>query len=380
MTEAFEAGSGDGPEKIGGITVVPRPTRNRLGELELVDYRDHRRKLIQWVLNIGKDPERGEGYAYYTARGRLSRLDQFYRWVWDQEGGYTTEITHGHADGYMKELAYGDTSQDNKASHMKCLKMLFRWRALEFGDEKWDPEITFTNDTSTTNPRDYLTLEERRKVREAALKYGSIPSYPNLTPDERDRWKQYLAMRFEKPKSEVTPRDFERANSWKYVSMIWTALDTGLRPVEVERASTRWVDVDNRVLRIPKEDSSKNEDNWIVSITDRTTSVLSRWLTERCQYEKYDDMDSLWLTRDGNPYQSSSLNYVLRQVCDVAGISTENRSVSWYSIRHSVGTFMAREGGLGAAQAQLRHQSEQTTLRYDQAPVEDRRDALNRMG
>ncbi|PSQ23323.1 hypothetical protein BRD01_06770 [Halobacteriales archaeon QS_8_65_32] len=30
-------------------------------------------------------------------------------------------------------------------------------------------------------------------------------------------------------------------------------------------------------------------------------------------------------------------------------------------------------------QAQLRHKSEQTTMRYDQTPVEDRRDALDRM-
>lgn len=35
--------------------------------------------------------------------------------------------------------------------------------------------------------------------------------------------------------------------------------------------------------------------------------------------------------------------------------------------------------GLAAAQAQLRHKSESTTMRYDQVPVEERRDALNRM-
>ena len=41
---------------------------------------------------------------------------------------------------------------------------------------------------------------------------------------------------------------------------------------------------------------------------------------------------------------------------------------------------MTREQGLAAAQAQLRHKSPETTMRYDQAPVEDRRNALNRMG
>jgi integrase len=54
--------------------------------------------------------------------------------------------------------------------------------------------------------------------------------------------------------------------------------------------------------------------------------------------------------------------------------------MSWYTIRHSVGTYMTREEDLAAAQAQLRHTSEQATMKYDQTPVEDRRDALDRMG
>lgn len=97
------------------------------------------------------------------------------------------------------------------------------------------------------------------------------------------------------------------------------------------------------MLRIPKEESAKNTDNWTVSITDRTASALSRWLAERSNHRQYAEMTALWLTREGNPYQSSSLNYILRQVCDIAGISTEHRSLSWYSIRHSVGTYMNRE-------------------------------------
>lgn len=381
MTEGSKAGSIDGvPQKIEGITVVTEPATRWLEQRQLTDYAEHRARLIRWCLNIGKNPNHAEGYAFYTVRGRASRLDQFYRWVWDEVGRYTTDITHDHADDFMRHLAYGDTSQDNKAQHMKAIKMLFKWRSWELGDEKWEPEITFSNDTRTTNPRDYLTVEERRRIREAALQYGSVPNYNALSPDERSRWKAHLAQRFEKAKADVGPSDFERANSWKFPSLIWTALDTGLRPVEVEASEVSWVDCENRVLRIPKEDSAKNTDNWIVSITDRTASALNRWLAERDQYDKYDGRDAIWLTRDGNPYASSSLNYVLRQVADIAEISTDNRSLSWYSIRHSVGTFMSREEGLAAAQTQLRHQDERTTMRYDQAPAEDRRDALNRMG
>jgi hypothetical protein len=39
---------------------------------------------------------------------------------------------------------------------------------------------------------------------------------------------------------------------------------------------------------------------------------------------------------------------------------------------------MAREEGLAAVQSQLRHRSASTTFKYDQAPLEDRRGALEK--
>lgn len=41
---------------------------------------------------------------------------------------------------------------------------------------------------------------------------------------------------------------------------------------------------------------------------------------------------------------------------------------------------MTREEDLAAVQAQLRHKSEQSTMKYDQAPVKDRRDTLGTIG
>ena len=141
-----------------------------------------------------------------------------------------------------------------------------------------------------------------------------------------------------------------------------------------------WVDAENAVLRIPKEESSKNVGNWTVSLRQQTANALDAWLTEREQYEIYDERDELWLTREGNPYGTSALRHVLKRLFDISGIEAQNRQISWYMIRHSVGTYMTRQEGLAAAQAQLRHRSETTTMRYDQVPVEERRDALNKMG
>lgn len=117
-----------------------------------------------------------------------------------------------------------------------------------------------------------------------------------------------------------------------------------------------------------------------MSITDRTASALDRWTDERELYDKYNDTDALWLTRQANSYKSNSLGSILQRLCDIAEIPTEDRQMSWYTIRHSVGTYMSRKDGLAAAQAQLRHESPETTMKYDQVPVEDRRDALNKMG
>ncbi|RDI72881.1 tyrosine-type recombinase/integrase [Halopelagius longus] len=361
--------------------LVTDKSRELLKEKQVVDYEAHRIEFVRWLIHLGKNPDLAEGYGRDTIRATAYRTDQFARQVWtEQEDGYTASFTHDHADAYMTELLYSDNSATHKANTQKALKRLFKWRAHEKNGQLWEPERTFSNMSSDTGPREFLTIEERKQIREAALDYGSIPSYSSVSTEDRDAWKAHLAQRFGKPKSEVTPEDWDRANSWKFTSMTWASLDCGLRPIEVERAKVSWVDVENSVLRIPKEDSAKNEGNWVVALSDRTADALERWLGEREQYEKYDNTDTLWLTREGNPYQTQSLRRLLVKLCEIAGIPTESRKMSWYALRHSTGTAMTHERDLAAAKAQLRHKSEQTTMKYDQAPVEDRREALDRMG
>jgi len=360
------------------LPVTTEQSRSYLNQRQLQDYRAQRRACFRWLLSAGKDPESLDGYAKTTVKTRGYRMDQFYRWVWEQQGGYTANATPTHADQWMHHLAETDLSGTHKSNCQKSVRMLLKWRHHEHGISMWDPELTFSD--SRTQPRDYLTREERQAVRDAALEYGTVPAYDSLAPAERDRWRRHLAQRFETSKDEITPEHWDRANGWKIPSLVWTSLDAGLRPIEVKRAVTSWVDVHNAVLRIPKEESSKGSNNWIVSLQNRTAEMLQHWLAERRTRAKYDDTDALWLTREANPYDKQSLRYLLHRLCDIANIPVENRQMSWYSVRHSVGTYMSREEGLAAAQTQLRHTSEQTTMKYDQAPIEDRRNALDRMG
>jgi len=365
-------------DKIDGIRVIPEPTQKRLNQRQLEDYREHRRAMIKWILTFGKDPEKVEGYAFDTARQRSYKIDQFYRWVWDQEDGYTLAVTTEHADQYSKELAFEETSQTHKAAVQKAVKTLFKFLNHEKGKSiDWDPQITYSNGGSTHQIRDFLTGEERRRIKQASLEYGSIPHYNSVDPQERDKWKAHLAQRFEKPKDEVTKADWERANGWKYPSIIYTTMDAGLRPKEVGRAKVSWLDLENGMLRIPKDESTKNFDNWNVALSERTANILRKWMSERDNYEKYDDSDRVWLTRYSNPYGKVSLNRLLKKLCDEAEIPTKNRALTWYSIRHSVGTQMSRDQGPSAVQQQLRQKSYEMAVRYDQAPVEDRQETVN---
>jgi len=360
------------------IPIVPDIDSRQLNRLQIDDYRDHRCDILEWLYTRGQSPDEREGYSKSVVENTAYRLSKIYRWEWDRRG-YTIDIGHDVADEYVQHVAQQDWGNENKSQYVKALKRLMRWRVHEKGDEEWEPEMSFSPGRTEYAPQDYLSLEERRAVREAALSLGSVPSYHNASPETRSRINRYLAQRFEKPKSEVGPDDWDRANSWKLPSLVWTSLDAGLRPIEVERSQVDWIDTDNEVLRIPKNQSSKNRENWIVSLRDQTARALDRWLDERDTRPKYDDSDSIWLTSYSNPYGSESLSRLMDRLCDEAGIDTVTRDLTWYAIRHSTGTYMVHEQGYEAARQQLRHKDERTTMRYDAAPVEERRDALDRM-
>jgi integrase len=359
-------------EKLHGVVLIYQPAEEYLNPRQRIAYREHRKDYINWLATEGKDPEALAGYAEDTYYTYANIACCFHRFVWDREG-FTLSPDHSHADAYLRALKTDDSdySQTHLNNTKLALKAYFRFR-----DDPWKCNITIPS-SSTAQPRDFLTENERSAIREAVLEYGSVPAYGGLSPEQRTKWKRHLSARFGKPMKEVGPADFKRANGWKYVSIVYASLDAGLRPIEVGRARTSWVDHENSVLRIPMDQSAKNRDNWTVSITDETAMYLRRWLEERPLYEKYEDTDRLWLTRHENPYRGKALKALLDNLCDIAGIE---RDLSWYAIRHSTGTYMSREGGLAYAKDQLRHKRIETTSKYDQAPPDERRNALDRMG
>lgn len=371
----------DEDNKVQGIVLLTDAAAQYLNPREEITYKEHRRELAEWMLNLGKTPKKAEGYSYSTAASRMRRLDLFYRRVWQDEKQYVQDMKPEHADRWMRHLAKEDLKESTKCHYQKAVQTLFKWqRDARNRDVEWEPEIEYSDPSTTYQPREYLTQEDRRKMREAAMRYGSIPHYNGLSPEERSRWKKYLAQRLQKPESEVTKKDFQTANSFKYTSMIYVALDAGFRPIEIKRANVKWVDLDNGVLRIPEEESSKSRENWIVALKPETVSILKKWMEERNAKEKYDSRDALWLTQQGNRYNRNSFRRsVFHKIAAEAGLDLENRDLTPYSIRHSTATYIAKEADLATAAKQCRHKSKQTTQKYAHSSVDRQSDAVNKI-
>lgn len=341
----------------------------------------------RWMCTVGKDPNNNDGLSETTADNYLSRIDQLFRVMWT-EFASDIQLTFPQtiADDVCEALKNdeltgndGEYSESHKRKLNDTLQKYFEWQARTREKKSWSPPYTF-NDGPHRSP-DSLTMDERRRMREAVLTFDTIPTYSDCSTEQRDRIKTYLAQRLEKPKTAVTPADWKQHNRrWKIPSLVWTSLDAGLRPIEVNRSNTTWPRLEKMSLHIPKEESAKNRDHWEVALRPDTVEALSRWMTQREHLSKYDDTDSLWLTRESNPWSSDSLNGLFDRLCEAAEIDRTNRRLSWYSIRHSVGDYMTEEGDLGQTKEQLRHKSLESTLQYRSPSIENRQSTLEKMG
>ncbi len=148
------------------------------------------------------NPGKAEGYSHSTVKNRINRLDLFSRFVWEREGRFIQELTTKHADSWMRYLARQDHKESTKCHYQKAAQTLFKWkRCARNQDTEWNPEIEYSDPSTSYQPRDYLTKQDRRRLREAAMEYGSIPHYNSVTPAEREQWNIYLAQRrLQKPK------------------------------------------------------------------------------------------------------------------------------------------------------------------------------------
>jgi len=336
-------------------------------------------ELIEYLRTRGKEPKKEIGYDESGVRPRVRRIHQVFEYAWDQDR-QVLELTPDLADQFVEGLRTDEITRNDgdeykggtKRKFINALESYFR-----FVDTDWEPEIRFRDDSPSFDS-DPFNKRERELLLNASFDYQSPPGYSNLTPEERDRWKAYLAQLLEKPKSEVSQADWEELErSWKFPAMISTALDAGWRAEMIGRLETVFIDLDNGQIVIPADVAVKNDKRWTVELTKRSVKLLEKWLAERANKEKYDDSKNIWLNRNGNPYNSGSLNPLLRNLMDEAGIEENGRRLSWHSIRHSTGMYVYDEvRDLGYVAEILRHKSLESARKYAHPTPETKTDIL----
>lgn len=343
----------------------------------------------EWMRTKGKNPARRKPLSPSQSNNYHARVDQVFRFVIDRiDPSDETELTHEQADLIIKWLDRDEIRQRNgdpysetsKRKFADALRKYFTWRYDQRGDgERWRPRIKFTD--GEHEHADKLNFEERWRVLREAREYGSLPSYYETSETEREKLNSLIAQRLGKPKEAVTRKDWERADtSDKIGSLVAVGLETGIIPVEVGRARTSWYDQSRNLLKIPKEDAGKDRPTSELPLTAEAGELLSKWLQERRHYEEYDGTDLIWLNRAGNPYNSKNLCYLIRRLCEEAGIEHENRKIVWYSLRHNLGQSIEETEDLSQASDQLRHEHIETTKKtYGRSTVESRRHTLEKV-
>jgi integrase len=330
-------------------------------------YSELREDLLEYLRTKGKHPDRGVGYEESGIRPRARRIHQVFEHTWAQDR-LVYELTPKVADEFVNALKEDDITKNDGDSYSRNSKRKFV-NALdiyfEFDDTEWTPETLFL-DGAPVDASDPYHMRERELLLNASFEFRSPPSYSNVSPEERDRWKAYLAQFLGKPKAEVSPddwADFEK--SWKYPALISSALDTGWRAGMVGSLSTEFIDLANGQVVIPAEVTIKNNESWTDELTSRSVKLLEKWLEQRANKPKYDDSNHIWLNREGNPYNSASLNDLLDNLMAEAGIEENGRNLTWHSIRHSTGMYVYDETqDLEMVAEVLRHKSLEAARKY----------------
>lgn len=343
-------------------------------------------EYYDWLRDRGRNPARNRPMAVNGADNYHARIDQLYRFALRFDDlQKAPRLTQSQADELIWQFDQDDIetrsggayAEASKRKFSDALQKYFEWLYnTDLVDDEWEPKVVFVD--GDPESADSLSYTERHQIYEAALEYGSLPAYYETDPAERDRLKGLIAQRVGKQKADITQEDWLAADtSTKVGSLIAVTLETGMIPIEIEHATLDWYDPRKQVFVIPEEYAAKERPTTELPITDKVADAFSAWVRERRHLDAYEDTSRIWLNQRGNPYTSGNLCYLVRQLCEAAGIDHENRKIVWYSLRHTLGQTVEDTADISEANDQLRHRELETTKNiYGETVPEKRRATL----
>lgn len=352
----------------------------------------------EWGLESGKVPRGVRStssdvripLSESTMKSYRSNLNRMFRWMVKNKR-WEWPLTKEVADDYIGRLITDDVVKTNggeyahsyKRKVYNALLKYFEWRKIAFEKERWTPAHVVVDLKSNYNSYEPFNLAEAQELLHEVWEFDEIQTYDSLSESERRRLSEVIGTELDIDPSQIGRQFWSSSTNRRYSlhwpSLLHVAIEAGLTSGEVRQATLDWVDLDRGVIRVPDDEVVKGRTRGEMYLTDRTSDLLRRWLTERDCYDAYTGTNAIWLNSHGNRHNSATLNDFLYRLIEETTISVGDRNIVWHSLRKTTGTYSSSEGGRGVARAILGHEFKNSTELYNMPPEELIRKALRHL-
>jgi integrase/recombinase XerC/integrase/recombinase XerD len=270
-----------------------------------------------------------------------------------------------------------DVKQSSKNLYRRTLKQYFNWvntknyllseiarpQILEYKD------YLLSSGMSSLTVGSYITSVRRFYEWTEANKY-----YPNIakgikTPKRKQQFKKQPLL----PAQATELLNYYQDKALRDYAIITLLLRTGLRTIEVIRASVEDITFkgSQRVLLI--QGKGRDEKDNFVLLTDKTYQPIADYLATRGKVNSSEPLfTSTSNNSKGERLTTRTISYIAKEGLKAIGL--DERSFTAHSLRHTTAVNILRAGGsLETAQFTLRHSNPATTQIYTATLNEERR-------
>jgi integrase/recombinase XerD len=270
-----------------------------------------------------------------------------------------------------------DVKLSSKLLYRRTLKQYFNWvdkksyllseiarpQLLEYKDE------LLLSGMSSLTVGSYITSVRRFYEWTEANKF-----YPNVakgikTPKRKQQFKKQPLL----PSQATALLNYYQDKALRDYAIITLLLRTGLRTIEVIRASVEDITFkgSQRVLLI--QGKGRDEKDNFVLLTDKTYQPIAEYLATRGNINSSEPLfTSTSNNSKGERLTTRSISYIAKEGLKAIGL--DERSFTAHSLRHTTAVNILRAGGsLETAQFTLRHSNPATTQIYTATLNEERR-------
>ena len=287
------------------------------------------------------------------------------------------DVTHRTEELVDSFIASQDIKVNSKLLYRRTLKQYFNWievksyllseiarpQLLEYKEE------LLASGMSSLTVSSYINSVRRFYEWAEANKY-----YPNIakgikSPKRKQQFKKQPLL----PAQATALLNYYQDKALRDYAIISLLLRTGLRTVEVIRASVEDITFkgSQRVLLVQGK-GREEKDNFVV-LTDKTYQPIAEYLNTRGNIRGSEPLfSSVSNNSQGERLTTRSISYIAKEGLKAIGL--DERSFTAHSLRHTTAVNILRAGGtLETAQFTLRHTNPATTQIYTATLNEERR-------